>query len=317
MILIFIPLVLILTAAGFALGKYSTKSVPFAPPAEISPQPTLPLTPTPGLTANWQSYKLETIGLSFKLPPVLGNLGELKESITSGEKGTSLCMTFTKKTTFSVRQVLAGGAACGVNLFGLGTTSADFEAGREGLFTDLQGYTKENGQYFAILVGKRIEIAPGLVQEIDNPNGLKILKITGKNSTGGEWRGPISGTPGEGRIGALLNTDNHQYPGLAVEMELTNNLTQDLFNQILSTFKLTGKTGQQQQECIGEGQPLGPGEVIAGKKCCPELIEISCDEPDQNGECPLVGGDCAKCTFCGDGKCGVSENKCNCPQDCK
>ncbi|MEA1924632.1 MAG: hypothetical protein U9M95_02070 [Candidatus Altiarchaeota archaeon] len=69
-----------------------------------------------------------------------------------------------------------------------------------------------------------------------------------------------------------------------------------------------------QPTCVGEG---GFYAVVPGHlDCCPGLTPISCDSPDVEGICH---GDCVGaqfCTYCGDGVCGLGENKCNCPQDC-
>jgi len=71
----------------------------------------------------------------------------------------------------------------------------------------------------------------------------------------------------------------------------------------------------EQMQCIAEGES---GAVIPdGPQCCEGLTQIGCDQPDQSGEC---SGGCVGafyCTMCGNGICGLGENKCNCPQDCK
>ena len=38
---------------------------------------------------------------------------------------------------------------------------------------------------------------------------------------------------------------------------------------------------------------------------------------DSNGQCSWPMCYCYICTKCGDGKCGLGENKCNCPEDCQ
>ena len=58
--------------------------------------------------------------------------------------------------------------------------------------------------------------------------------------------------------------------------------------------------------------PIYPGYV-----CCSGLKAINPVKPNNKNKCPanLVGA--AICTYCGDGKCGLGENKCNCNKDCK
>lgn len=241
--------VLILLAVGFT-GGYFFKSksgkgqsyVPQPTPNNYSDtQPTAKptITEQPSTTSNWKTYTLKTIGLEFKLPSVFNSYGEMKEEIKPGEKGTQLCMTFAKKTSYLiVKPVFAGGSFCSINYFGFGTVSPDYEAGRGGGFTDLLGFINEDGKYYARQnLDRKFEIPANLVKEVRSQYGVRVLKITGKNSTTGEWQGPIGGTPGDGRIGALVNTTNTIYPGIAIEMELNGSLTEEVFDQILSTLK--------------------------------------------------------------------------------
>jgi len=65
--------------------------------------------------------------------------------------------------------------------------------------------------------------------------------------------------------------------------------------------------------CLEEGQS---GIVADSLDCCPGLTKISCDAPDANNTCPNNCTDSFFCTNCGDGICGLGENKCNCPGDC-
>lgn len=244
-------IVLVLLVIGFVGGYFykskSEKQTSFisqpTPSNNISTQPTFEpvATEQSPTTSSWKTYSLKTIGLEFKLPPVFNNYGEMKEEIKPGEKGTQLCMTFTKKISFIlVKPVFAGGSFCSINYFGLGTVSPDYEAGRGGGFTDLLGFTIEDGKYYARQnLNRKFEIPSNLVKEVKSQYGVQALKITGKNSTTGEWQGPIAGTPGDGRIGALVNTTNTIYPGIAVEMELSGSLTEEVFDQILSTLRFS------------------------------------------------------------------------------
>jgi len=67
--------------------------------------------------------------------------------------------------------------------------------------------------------------------------------------------------------------------------------------------------------CLAEGQS---GAIVPNHPvCCAGLTYSSCDAPDSNNVCPFdrcAGG--FFCTNCGNGVCGLGENKCNCPQDC-
>ncbi|KKQ24433.1 MAG: hypothetical protein US39_C0016G0046 [Microgenomates group bacterium GW2011_GWC1_37_12b] len=253
--------VLVLLAVGFT-GGYFFKSisekrqsyVPQPTPnnySDIQPTTKPTITEQPTTTnSNWKTYSLKTIGLEFKLPPIFNSYGEMKEEIKPGEKGTQLCMTFAKKTSFLlVKPAFAGGSFCDINYFGFGTVSLDYEAGRGGGFTDLLGFAIEDGKYYARQnLNRKFEIPANLVREVSSQDGVKVLKIIGKYSTTGEWQGPIAGTPGDGRIGALVNTTNTLYPGIAIEMELSGSLTEEVFDQVLSS--------QGKEQSFGLSSPL-------------------------------------------------------------
>jgi hypothetical protein len=189
--------------------------------------------------SSWETYRIDRLGVEFKLPPYLSNKIPFPEEV-KGEKGTIICANFIIKTSSLIKTIKAGGAGCPVDFLSVGGTSLDFEAGRGGMFTDLQGYTNKNGKYFARLnLNREVEIPSDLIKEIINPNGVKILIVEGKNS--GPENLPVTGTPGEGRLGALinLNSTNLTYSGFVVEIKLTDQLNKQLFDQILSTFKFT------------------------------------------------------------------------------
>lgn len=66
--------------------------------------------------------------------------------------------------------------------------------------------------------------------------------------------------------------------------------------------------------CVGEGQKLDPA---TNQMCCAGLTAIAIAEMDATtGQC-YFAKDAALCTACGNGVCGIGENLCNCPQDCK
>ena len=214
---------------------FAVKPVPVA-----SPSPTPEATADP--TANWKTYIVNGLGIEFKLPEYFSPLDYPNGNETKGEKGKQFCIEYTKIdiVSFLIKNVIAGGGACLPQYFGLGTTSIDYEAGRMGGFGDLQGYTYENGKYYAKMnLGKKFEMPTELTKEVTNPNGVKILIVIGKNNLleqeGNNF--PITGTPGDGRIGALVNLNNAIYPGVTVEMKLEGGLNTQLFDQILSTFK--------------------------------------------------------------------------------
>ena len=233
--LIAVLLVVILAVAGFAFYKKSL--TPTTKPTDTA---TVPVAPSSDPTANWKTHYLTGLGIRFKLPDYFSQMDYPNGNETKGEKGRQFCIQYLKSdaVSFLIKRVLAGGGACSPTYFGLGTTSIDYEAGRMGGFGDLQGYTFENGKYYAKMVlGKKFEIPTELTKEITNPNGIKILRVIGKTEQDMPAF-PIAGTPGDGSIGALINLNNNiTYSGVSVEMKLDGKLNSYLFDQILSTFK--------------------------------------------------------------------------------
>lgn len=218
--------------------------------ANQATQTTVSSSPTPKSstisvnTSDWKTVNLKTVHLEFKLSPQLSKLGELKEEVVEGGKGTEYCVRFPAKTSWLVKTVYAGGGCFSDNpaKFRLGTTSVDYEAGRSGAFTDYQGFEVKDGKYYAKFVqGKTTDIPSDLVQEISNSNGLKIIKIKGDSppTPGYEMGYPLFGSLGKGWIGALINLNGTTYTGIALQMELDQDLTENMFDQMLSTFKST------------------------------------------------------------------------------
>ncbi len=214
------------------LNKYTLKP---------SPNPIVIPTVDPSITANWKTYKVNSLNLEFKLPPKLTQFGELKEEVIVAQSpfsGKDLCVTFSKKTSFFVGKVYAG-AGCPINYFGISTISSDYNVGRGAGFGDLQGFTYKNGEhYFSKLADKEAEIPSNSVQKILSPYGVDIIKIKYTHVPTEEMP-PIYHT-GDENVGALVNTvDNKTFPGFAVLLEFKNNTTEEDFDQILSTFKFT------------------------------------------------------------------------------
>lgn len=65
--------------------------------------------------------------------------------------------------------------------------------------------------------------------------------------------------------------------------------------------------------CSKEGEKIF---VKMFEYCCEGLTRIAGTE-FTNGECVPSPLDVFYCTKCGDGSCGLGENKCNCPEDCE
>ena len=178
----------------------------------------------------WTAYEIKAVDMEIKLPDKLVKLGDWKEYEKEGEKGSIVC--------FSIK--LSEGASCSGEALIIGGSSTDFEEGREGLFTDLQGFTKENGIYFVKTVGgNKFELKDAKFKEFGNENGVEIIKILGENQTVEGNELPVAGTPGEGYLGAIINTKNKKYPGLSIQLDLNSDISEFEFDQILKSLKFT------------------------------------------------------------------------------
>jgi hypothetical protein len=73
---------------------------------------------------------------------------------------------------------------------------------------------------------------------------------------------------------------------------------------------------KEETDCIPEGSSV---DTSGMQKCCAGLKAISCARPNSQGECHNEDFNCDSfpCANCGNGICGLGENKCNCPEDCK
>ena len=72
-------------------------------------------------------------------------------------------------------------------------------------------------------------------------------------------------------------------------------------------------------DCLGKCMEEGDWEYFGDDlQCCGELTLLAISEAVFLDECaPLDCGIYFMCTACGDGECGVGENFCTCPADCK
>ena len=76
------------------------------------------------------------------------------------------------------------------------------------------------------------------------------------------------------------------------------------------------KDCEEEIDCIPESNTVNTSGM---QKCCAGLKAISCAQPNSQGECHNEDFNCDSfpCANCGNGICGLGENKCNCPEDCK
>lgn len=238
------PLVIIILIAlglgGYLLYQKQFKSTSASKP---SPAPTVS-----DKNVSWKAYVIKEIGIEFQLPKELADKSDFKQdvirdqSINTAQKGDTICIRFSKKKISLVRTAYAGGVGCfkqDDDLLLISSISKDFTAPRSGTFGELQGFKVENNKYyFRDNYGRFFDAGSIQAEVIDNPNKVSILKVIGDSPSvsGYEMGYPIAGSLGKGDIGALINTNNPNYPGIALQTKLAD-IDKDTFNQILPTFK--------------------------------------------------------------------------------
>ncbi|HNY04770.1 MAG TPA: hypothetical protein PKI92_03375, partial [Candidatus Woesebacteria bacterium] len=161
---------------------------------------TCDLTPTQSATVSaipkdWKTYENKTLKFSFSYPT---KYGVFTYKTSNGDTGKSFI-----------------GSASGIEFGGIST---DYGQGRMGTFLDFSGYANINGSITFKAVqqlDKSWVIDKKLISEIfTNQNNVEVVFVKGENATG-DYTGPVAGTPGEGKIGALINLKNSEFPGIA------------------------------------------------------------------------------------------------------
>jgi len=242
--LVFI-LVLLLVIIGGALAYFIYQNqllITRLSQPNLNKQPIISPTQEPNnVYQNWQSYQIKSLGVSLKLPPEITKKNKIEENIYPGERGNIVCFSAKdKQTSWLAKPIYAGGGRCSFATFGIAANSTDFEAGQSGVFSDNAGYLIRDGQYYAKSVqNKDFLIKTELAEEITNANQVKILKITGQDVKVENMGMPgTPANPGASWLRALINLDNPNYRGLNIQMKITDELNETIFNQILDSIKL-------------------------------------------------------------------------------
>ncbi len=216
---------------------------------DSTPPGTQPADPT----TLWKLYTDTVLGIEYKLPVNFGMMERPNGNEVPGDTGTQYCQSFIQSISF-IRPVFAGYGACGGGDITIGSVSKDYSAGREGGFADHTGYVTQDGKYYPRFIHtvSKTYLPPSVVSEHTNVHGVTYLKIYGINTWqdyGGEQMYlPILGTPGEGYVGALVNLhENDRYYGFNIHMKLTKQTTEDIFDTMLSTLRLTQKDTVKQE----------------------------------------------------------------------
>lgn len=191
--------------------------------------------------SGWQTITSDVLGVELMVPATLtpdqNNMGEVP-----GEIGFQYCLTYNGDLSLRlIPQVQAGGGPCDGGTLTLGAVTTDYEAGRGGGFGDMQSFRVKDGTFLITRPpSQEFEISPTLVREMTNQYNMKILMITGMDERTEMFPDgiPVLGTPGEGKIGAIINLPNNsQYAGFTLQMEINKSDDRRVFDQILESIR--------------------------------------------------------------------------------
>jgi hypothetical protein len=212
---------------GIYFGKH--KSSKQAAETNIQEQVKITKKELPDTPDKWQTYQLKTLGMELKLPGKLAKEGDWKTIEKSGDKGAIIC--FSNDSSGS-------GSICNGEVFILGSTSVDFQDDRGTRFSDVQGF-ENSGNKIIIKSpdGEKAELNDVKFRGMKNQNGVKIIKILGGNPLGENQ--PRIANPGEGYLGAVVNTNNPKYPGVTIQLKIDSDVSEYEFDQILDSIKFT------------------------------------------------------------------------------
>src|SRR3989344_6297345 len=159
-----------------------------------------------------KTYVFSVAKLQFKLPPKMAKETWLHEvNINTFTEGKMGCITDAELRVTS----------CYLNRFAIAASSSDAGFGRGADFMDMKKFEVKNGHYF-VLFGygdTEIEIPQDRAKVIRNQYGVDILKIYGSDNTDIGSLPDIWDLSGN-KVGAVVNTNNPEYPGLAMIMKM-------------------------------------------------------------------------------------------------
>lgn len=228
-LLIIVEVVTLLIAGYFAYQfsqlKKQLVTQPTPTPISNSVLPTTSPTasglvsPTPDVTANWKTYQLSQLKMNFKMPQQLNPSEEL--SFTTSQNNL-----YWNDSPSSLTRLSAT------------STKSTFEGGFSYLYGCV-GYKKSGAGYkFLTYTNAEIDMSSELTKEMVNQNQVKYLVVKSDPNQTIEGMPPL-GITEKGYIAAIINTNNSEYPALVIQMKLSSNNTESIFNQVLSTFKFT------------------------------------------------------------------------------
>lgn len=153
-------------------------------------------------------------------------------------------------------------------------------------------------------------------------SSLAALALACGGSTGSEPPAPDGGASDASGFASDVGPDSGRYtqgvylccgPGEGRSCCPPNTLPDPNVGRTATCFQYGGVTGR----CTAEGQSLEAKDICS--VCCSGLTRVESSAPGgDGGACvPTDFPSVFRCTACGDGTCGLGENRCNCPADCK
>lgn len=177
------------------------------------------------------AFNDDTLGLSFNYPQ---RLGEMKFDIygpgrrPGGESGKKF-----------------SGMLGEPSILELGGVSSDYRAGREGMLTDTEGFSKKDGKYYFKLVAANdpwgYEIVPFKVITKDFGEILLLDDQSFEAERLGA-EGPYLGV-GKGRMAGLVNLKGTEFKGAVLYNWDTNSLSVEEFEAILESIRVSEPQG--------------------------------------------------------------------------
>lgn len=236
-----------LVAGAYYLGKTSTTK-PLSSQTEQatsnSTTPTISTISTPPDITNWVPYKIKALNLEFRLPPALATkYGKLVESEANGKRGSELKVSFANDSKSLIMTAQSPEFApippAPVKLSE--EEARDLAIGGPGISIPsvFQGFKYENELYYGIQSFGQVRELPKEQVTQYHTNGRDILKVKALYGDYGMVTHRIFPETPPKIWGILTGTGNQVYPGLTVQGILDNDLTESVFEQILSTFGLT------------------------------------------------------------------------------
>lgn len=156
-------------------------------------------------TSDWLTYENEEYGFSFKYP---AEYGEVTVTVSSGTEGSKL------RGSFSATDAI---------IFGGDTKDYSFPS--EAGFLDTYGYGKDDDGYFMYLPVAAEEHSIQLIKKVPRTDADGIILTTTMYNIG------VSG--------AIFNLPENIYPGIGFMLRNQDQVSQEEFENVLSTFQFT------------------------------------------------------------------------------